>query len=250
MVNMHTLILLFLVNWISVSQCRVTTEGDQAVLEGRSVTVPCHYDPQYAGYVKYWCQGHIKNFCTTLARTDTPRSAEPDATEEEKVTIFDDQVQQVFTVTMRNLKTADAGWYWCGVEVGGVWSADVTASLHINVVHGMSVVNSRLSGEEGSSISVECLYSEKYRQSEKKWCRSGDWSSCLVTGSNGTYQDRSVLIQDDRKWAFVVTLSRLRMRDAGWYFCAAGQQQMAVHVLVTPRAPTSDGPQERNLNIT
>lgn len=28
---------------------------------------------------------------------------------------------------------------------------------------GMSVVNSMVSGEEGSSVSVECLYSERYR---------------------------------------------------------------------------------------
>ena len=28
---------------------------------------------------------------------------------------------------------------------------------------GMSVVNSRLSGEEGTSVTVECQYSEKYR---------------------------------------------------------------------------------------
>lgn len=28
---------------------------------------------------------------------------------------------------------------------------------------GMSAVNSRLSGEEGDSITAECLYSERYR---------------------------------------------------------------------------------------
>lgn len=43
---------------------------------------------------------------------------------------------QVFTVTMTELQKEDSGWYWCGVEVGGVWSADVTASLHINVIQG------------------------------------------------------------------------------------------------------------------
>ena len=83
--------------------------------------------------MKYWCQGRSTHFCSSLARTDTPRSA---SSGEEKVDIFDDPVQQVFTVTMRDLKEADSGWYWCGVEVGSMWSADVTASVHINVIHG------------------------------------------------------------------------------------------------------------------
>ncbi|KAM3866136.1 polymeric immunoglobulin receptor [Diretmus argenteus] len=224
-----------LVAWIPASLCRVTTEGEFSVLEGRSVTVPCHYEPQYAGYVKYWCQGRIKDFCSSLARTDV-HSANP---AEEKVSIFDDPVQLLFTVTMTDLKEGDTGWYWCGVEVGGIWSSDVTASTYINVIHGMLVVNSRLSGEEGSSVTVECDYSERYRESEKKWCRSGDWSSCLVTDAEGSYQDTSVGISDDRTWAFTVTLKELQMRDSGWYWCAAGQQQMAVHVLVTPRPSTS-----------
>lgn len=116
------------------SLCKVTTVDELAVLEGRSVTVPCHYDPQYAGYVKYWCQGRLREICTSLARTDTLLSANSQG--EEKVTIFDDAVQQVFTVTMRNVKEGDTGWYWCGVEVGGMWTADVTASLHIEVIHG------------------------------------------------------------------------------------------------------------------
>ncbi|XP_078143798.1 polymeric immunoglobulin receptor isoform X2 [Centroberyx gerrardi] len=225
-----------LLAWIPASLCRVTTVEEHAVLEGRSVTVPCHYEPQYASYVKYWCQGRMRDFCTSLARTDTPLSAD---LAKEKVSIYDDPVQLVFTVTMTDLKEGDTGWYWCGVEVGGMWSADDAASTYINVIHGMTVVNSRVSGEEGSSVTVECLYSERYRESEKKWCRSGDWSSCLLTGSEGSYDDTSVAISDDRTGAFTVTLKKLQMRDAGWYWCAAGQQQMAVHVMVTPPASTT-----------
>lgn len=158
----------------------------------------------------------------------------------------------------------------------------------------MSAVNSRLIGEEGSSVKAECLYSERYRylifpfncftvvkyltnqtlqnpktiitkyqrstviwskswvqpsltnlwlladrESEKKWCWSGDWSSCLSTGSEGSYEDTSVTIDDDRTGAFTVTLKKLQMKDTGWYWCSAGQQQIAVHLLVTPRPTTS-----------
>lgn len=165
---------------------------------------------------------------------------------------------------------------------------------------GMSVENGMVSGEEGSSVTVQCLYSERFRylvllwrilstfyplkllelslkknwshfskcgnlsgnfhwcqtlvdsehsltplwlpanrESEKKWCRSGGWSSCLSAGSEGSYEDTSVAISDDRTGTFTVTLKKLQMRDAGWYLCSAGQQQVAVQVQVTPRASTS-----------
>ncbi|XP_022060802.1 polymeric immunoglobulin receptor isoform X1 [Acanthochromis polyacanthus] len=219
-----------LLPWIPASLCVVKTEEEFAVLEGQSLTIPCHYEPQYASHVKYWCQGRTKEFCTTLARTDDTSS--------DKVSIFDDPTQQVFTVTMKNLKEGDSGWYICGVEIGNMWKADDITFTNIKVIHGMSVPHSRVSGEEGSSVTVECLYSERYRESEKKWCRSGDWSSCL-TGSGGSNEDTSVAISDDRTGAFTITLKKLQMRDTGWYLCSAGQQQIAVHVQVTPRTTTA-----------
>ncbi|XP_026231258.1 polymeric immunoglobulin receptor isoform X2 [Anabas testudineus] len=227
---------LSLLPWIPAFLCRVTTVEDFAVLEGRSLTVPCHYEPQYASYVKYWCQGRMREFCTSLARTDDHRSANPAV---DKVSIFDDPVQQVFTVVLNDLKEADSGWYMCGVEIGSAWNADFVAFTNIKVINGMSAVNSRLSGEEGDSITAECLYSERYRESEKKWCRSGNSSSCLLTGSEGSYEDTSVAISDDRTGAFTVTLKKLQLKDTGWYWCCAGQQQVALHLLVKPRPTTT-----------
>ncbi|KAM8849352.1 polymeric immunoglobulin receptor [Spinachia spinachia] len=222
-----------LIPWIPGFLCRGSTEGELSVMEGQSLTVPCHYESQYAGHVKYWCRGKVRGFCTTLARTDPADPATG------KVSIVDDPVQLVFTVTMSDLKEGDSGWYLCGVEIGSKWTADVVTETYIEVIHGMSVVNSRLSGEEGSSVTVECHYSEKYRDSQKKWCRIGSWSSCVLTGSEGSYDDTSVAIRDDRTRAFTVTLKELQMKDTGWYWCCAGQLQMHVHVIVTPRSWTT-----------
>lgn len=233
--SQHFLLTFCLLQWIQVCVCRVTTEPEFAVLEGRSLTIPCHYEPQYAGYVKYWCHGRTKEFCSSLARTDEPSTSDTSA---HKVTIFDDPVQLVFTVTMAQLKEENSGWYLCGVEIGGLWSADLYAFTEIKVIHGMSVLHNRLSGEEGSSVTAECFYSEKYRESPKKWCRSGDWSSCLFTNSEGAYSDTSLDIRDDRTGAFRVTYKSLQKRDAGWFWCGAGQQQVTVHIQVTPRVTT------------
>nr|WOC22426.1 polymeric immunoglobulin receptor [Megalobrama amblycephala] len=217
------------------SHSTVTTVGDLAVLEGQSVTVPCHYNPQYISHVKYWCHGRMIDFCSSLARTDDPKST-PQS--KGRVTIADDPTQHVFTVSMQNLTVEDSGWYWCGVELGGMWVADSTASLYISVIQGMSVVSSMVSADERSSVSVQCRYSKNLRSSEKRWCRSGNWNSCVSTDSEGTFSSRNVLIHDDKNSLFTVTLMQLEMRDSGWYWCGAGQQHVAVHVSVTPQATT------------
>lgn len=61
----------------------------------------------------------------------------------------------------------------------------------------------------------------------------------MSTDSEGTFSSRNVLIRDDKDSMFTVTLTQLEMRDSGWYWCGAGQQQHgAVHVSVTPQATT------------
>lgn len=113
-------------------RCHVTTADELLVLEGQSVTFPCHYEPQYASYVKYWCRGRMREFCTSLARTSDAGAAKPG----KKFSVVDDQVQQVFTVAMNQLTEADSGWYMCGVEIGSGWTADVASFVHIRVIHG------------------------------------------------------------------------------------------------------------------
>ena len=91
----------------------------------------------------------------------------------------------------------------------------------------------------GTHPSPTPLWLPVNRESEKKWCRSGDWSSCVLTGSEGSYEDTSVTISDDRTRTFTVTLKNLQMRNTSWYWCLAGQNKIAVHVQVTPRPTIS-----------
>ncbi|KAM6990213.1 polymeric immunoglobulin receptor [Tautogolabrus adspersus] len=223
---------LSLVIWIPAILCGVITEGEYSVLEGQSVVLPCHYEPQYEHYVKYWCRGTTRDFCSILARTDDLRASN---SANNRVSISDDMAQLVFTVTMKNLQKGDTGWYICGVEIGSIWRADVVSFSNIRVIDGMSVVNTQVTGEEGRSVTVECLYSDRYRESRKKWCRSGDWSHCLLTDAGESYEDASVAISDDRIRTYTVTLKKLQLRDTGWYTCSAGKHKMSVQVLVTPR---------------
>lgn len=95
----------------------------------------------------------------------------------------------------------------------------------------------RVTVEDQTLLTPLCLAAN--RESEKKWCRSGDWRSCKSTGSVGSYEDSWVAIRDDRTGAFTVTLKKLRVIDTAWYWCSAGQQNQMVHVLVAPRPTTS-----------
>ncbi|TSP09056.1 Protein THEM6 [Bagarius yarrelli] len=214
------------------------TDQEKTVFAGDSITVPCPYLPEYTLNVKYWCQGYFHDFCTSLARTDENTGSSSAG----RVTIADDPTQQVFTVTMHEMKENESGWYWCGVEIGHIWTKDISTSVYISVKQGISVETNELSAEEGDSVTVQFHYSEKHREDEKKWCRSGNVKSCTVT-NNGTYSSKSLLISDNRKDTVTVTMRQLEFRDAGWYYCGAGEHQASVHVLVTSRSTTNDSSQ-------
>ncbi|KAJ8371841.1 hypothetical protein AAFF_G00299360 [Aldrovandia affinis] len=207
-----------------------------SVQRGRSVTIPCFYDQKYKDNVKYWCKGYLWAHCEILIRTDSPpRKGD--------VSITDDPIQQVFAVTLRNLQEGDTDTYWCGVKTpaGVIWFLD--AGIHLNLAvtegsAGLSLLNNMMGGEEGDGVSVRCRYGDSLRDSVKRWCRSGDWSSCLTAGGTGTSQHASVLITDDRRGEMSVTVRELQREDAGWYWCAAGEEMFPVHIAVTQRITT------------
>uniref|UniRef100_A0AAR2LHD5 Ig-like domain-containing protein n=1 Tax=Pygocentrus nattereri TaxID=42514 RepID=A0AAR2LHD5_PYGNA len=91
--------------------------------EGGSVSVQCLYSAGYQNEQKQWCRSKDQR-CYTVGRTDTsPNSAE-------KLVVIDYPAQSLFTVTMRDLQSGDTGWYWCAVEIEGLWP-DVKEEMHV-----------------------------------------------------------------------------------------------------------------------
>jgi len=69
--------------------------------EGRDIQVSCSYDQGYEDYEKYLC----KNDCGDSDVLIT--------------TSYDDKRTRIFTTTISDLHSKDAGKYWCGVTRSG-----------------------------------------------------------------------------------------------------------------------------------
>ncbi|XP_061095025.1 polymeric immunoglobulin receptor-like [Conger conger] len=208
------------------------------VQSGRSVTIPCLYDREYENHVKYWCYGSYWNNCETVVRTDSP-------TVKGETSITDDPTHHVFTVTMRKLQMMDSGYYWCAVEIqrGG----DKRAYLHLSVTAdtpGLWVEQQEVAGVEGGHVSVPCHYNEP--SSMKKWCRIE--GSCVEVNSGES--GRSEMKDDRSKKVFTVTVRELNMEDTGWYWCAAGELQIPVHLTVTQKTTTTTVTTRKELKMS
>ncbi|KAK3513478.1 hypothetical protein QTP70_015470 [Hemibagrus guttatus] len=194
---------------------------------GAMVTIPCHYDRGYINHKKYWCYNHHSTFssCSIQAYANETKG---------KVTVTDNPAESFFTVTMKDVQTENTGWYWCAVELTGL---DVKEDLHITVKSDpdLSVRESRVRGEEGGSVTVQCLYSTAYQDTQKQWFRFKD-GSCNTVGTK-TSQNSAVTVSDDGNSSFSVMMSGLNKSDAGWYWCSAGDLQVPVHINVTDPPP-------------
>ncbi|KAL6468132.1 hypothetical protein MHYP_G00238090 [Metynnis hypsauchen] len=140
----------------------------------------------------------------------------------------------MFTVELNSLQDSDSGYYWCVVEITG--GSDDMDYLYLTVSSdpAVSVINSRVSGQEGGSVSVQCLYSDKYKNQMRNWCRFKDWR-CFPMGRTDTSQNSAVLITDYGKGSVSVEMRGLQKSDAGWYWFSAGDVEVTVHLTVTER---------------
>ncbi|XP_073705187.1 polymeric immunoglobulin receptor-like [Garra rufa] len=153
-------------------------------------------------------------------------------TTKDNLSVIDHPDQSLFTVTMRNLQDKDTGHCNCVMDIQGQLTTTYRLYIQVESALDVSVVSSSVSGHEGGDISVQCLYSRKYKNEVKWWCRYKD-RSCYKEKKTVTSQNSSVQISDDGRGSFTVLMSGLRLTDSGWYFCSAGQAMNPVHLTVT-----------------
>ncbi|XP_029305872.1 polymeric immunoglobulin receptor-like isoform X2 [Cottoperca gobio] len=205
----------------------ITTVSKVSVKHGDEITIPCLYDSRYINNVKYVCKGYYWSSCSTEIRTDSQNSSR-------KFSISDDKIQNIFTVTIKDVTNKDDDDYWCVVE--GNEGSDDGKYFHLSptgATPSVSVDRQEITGFKGDNINIKCYYRN---DGVMKWCKLD--RSC-VTGSSGSIDGTGVTIS--REWTSVstVTMSGLRTESSGWYSCDKEDFQMPVHVTVTDRPTTT-----------
>ncbi|XP_066561744.1 CMRF35-like molecule 5, partial [Amia ocellicauda] len=67
------------------------------------------YSEDYETHTKYWCKGNRQIDCSIVGTTDSPQTRD-------RTSIRDDRTRREFTITVRDLRAEDEGWYWCGIR--------------------------------------------------------------------------------------------------------------------------------------
>ncbi|KAI4879264.1 hypothetical protein NFI96_006283 [Prochilodus magdalenae] len=210
--------------------CGLWTVDRLIVRSGDSVTIPCHYNYRFREQVKYWCRGKNWYTCITVRKSA-------------KVNITDSPAELVTTLTLSGLQVTDTGRYWCAIKRGGLMKADIRTSLELQVIKDtpdLWVNSSSVSGTEGGNATVQCYYSDRLKEDEKKWCRSGDLHSCQSQQDIQPSQNAKLSLVDEGQGVFTVTLANLQTDDGGWYWCMTGGIQAPVHVTVTTASTTQN----------
>ncbi|XP_047662056.1 CMRF35-like molecule 3 [Tachysurus fulvidraco] len=201
------------------------TLNNVAVKSGGSVTIPCLYEEKYKANSKFWCKGYYWSTCSIVAYANS--SGNP--------SVIDHPEQNLFTVELNSVSESGTGW--CAVEIGYKFDDSDYLYLTVSQDPDLSVRESRVRGEEGGSVTVQCLYSAAYQNTQKQWCRFKD-EQCNTVRTE-TSQNSAVYISDVGRRSFSVWMSRLKKSDAGWYWCSAGDLQVPVHISVSDPPPVT-----------
>ncbi len=98
-------------------------------------------------------------------------------------------------------------------------------SIHSPASPRLLVNSQNVTGSEDGSVTITCYHQG---QSGVKWCKFG--GQC-ITGASGTLDGASVEIRYGLR-NMTVSMSRLKKRNTGWYWCSTEDLQMPVHITV------------------
>uniref|UniRef100_A0A8C9VS16 Ig-like domain-containing protein n=1 Tax=Scleropages formosus TaxID=113540 RepID=A0A8C9VS16_SCLFO len=191
------------------------------VLKGQSITVPCFYH-RCDACTKQLCKGEKEANCPVRSNVAS-------------MSVSDDPVQGVFTVSMKDLQKKDSGMYMCVLDRNGHFLHYIYVQVCSIDTPDMSVKDNMVEAQLGDSVTVHCFYSHSYRDREKKWCRSEKNSFCVRSWTRGKSRQRVTLKVDSALGVFSVTVRDLEQKDRGWYWCSVGDRLFPVHISVTQK---------------
>ncbi|XP_026026015.1 polymeric immunoglobulin receptor-like isoform X1 [Astatotilapia calliptera] len=174
---------------------------------GSKVEISCSYDKGYESYEKYLCKNDCGSDDDVLIKTSESRK--------NKYRISDEKTARIVTATIYDLRSVDAGKYWCGVSRTGI---DIYTEVELKLVQD-SCCNSvtKIESYAGYSVSFSCPYQSQYQNNLKYICRGTRPSMCLqqalITSKKKKIGRFSMLTQ------FTTKISSLTQSDSGRYLC-------------------------------
>uniref|UniRef100_A0A673CD59 Immunoglobulin domain-containing protein n=1 Tax=Sphaeramia orbicularis TaxID=375764 RepID=A0A673CD59_9TELE len=185
----------------------ISTVSYVTVEEGGSISIPCFYESEYTDHVKYLCKGHTWESCTYEVKTNEKSST--------KYSVSDNKNQRMVTFIINDLKTKDTNYYWCNMEINE--GPDDGKHFHVRVT--------------GKGKSFEFTTVQMGYNVEQCEGRTFVYS--------GKIDETKVTINRNTPGVITVTMSELRERSSGWYWCTDEDLQMPVHVTIKERPTTS-----------
>uniref|UniRef100_A0A669DTM9 Polymeric immunoglobulin receptor n=1 Tax=Oreochromis niloticus TaxID=8128 RepID=A0A669DTM9_ORENI len=178
---------------------------------GREVNVSCSYNEGYESYEKYLCKNDCGSDDVLITTSNSVKN---------KYRVHDDKTARIFTTTITDLQSTDAGKYWCGVTRTG---NDIYTKVELKLVRDSCCDTvTKVQSYEGHSESVSCRYESQYQNSLKYICRGNRPSTCLQQAliTSDTKQNGRFRLDDDKVLGtFTVTISNLTRNDSGSYLC-------------------------------
>uniref|UniRef100_A0A8C2EBI0 Ig-like domain-containing protein n=1 Tax=Cyprinus carpio TaxID=7962 RepID=A0A8C2EBI0_CYPCA len=223
---MHLNCLLFIFSFIRLSGAQdVTTVRQISVQRGQSVVIPCLYNQKYASSYKYLSAGYVWLLSDYVDFSDQ-------RCHHKTVFVSDDTEGHIFTVRMDDVQ--ESGSYWCAIHIPSAF--DKRAGFFLDVTADsprLHVTSQTVMGSENGSVTITCYHQGV--QYGVKWCKFG--GQC-ITGASGTLDGASVEIRHGLR-NMTVSMSRLKKKNTGWYWCSTEDLQMPVHITVSQKKSRS-----------
>nr|XP_046216335.1 LOW QUALITY PROTEIN: CMRF35-like molecule 8 [Oncorhynchus gorbuscha] len=205
--------------------------------EGGKAEIRCPYREEWRSHQKYLCKGDCPVFNKDkVIKTEAGENSASNG----RYSLKDNREESVFIVTITNLTLNDAGRYWCGVDT---WGQDNYIKVNLEVSEDWCCENrTAVTGYyEERSVSIHCVYDEKYEDNQKYFCKEKTRSNCLgdvkvitTKSQNGRFS----LFCNKTDRVFTVTITRLTQEDAGGYLCGV-QNNHNIDTMSAVRLSTS-----------
>ncbi|XP_038675620.1 CMRF35-like molecule 3 isoform X2 [Scyliorhinus canicula] len=107
------------------SLCQLTAPEKVDGEFGGSVTLNCQYDLLYVSHVKQLCRGHDYYECSVVVSTIEPENG--------RISLTDNKIQGIFSITIDDLMKDDGGRYWCVIILMSLFKIHLKTSIDLEV---------------------------------------------------------------------------------------------------------------------